>query len=49
MLVGSSYYDHQPGAALEKYNSAILFEPGICQTLTSITRCTWCRSASISR
>jgi apolipoprotein N-acyltransferase len=28
MLVGSIYYDHQP-AALEKYNSAILFEPGV--------------------
>ncbi len=31
MLVGSIYYDHQP-AALERYNSAILFQPGV-QTL----------------
>ena len=28
MLVGSSFYDHQPGS-LEKYNSAILFSPGV--------------------
>ncbi|MFI5455850.1 MAG: apolipoprotein N-acyltransferase [Isosphaerales bacterium] len=28
MLVGSIYYDHQP-RAVEKYNSAILFKPGL--------------------
>jgi len=28
MLVGSVYYDHQP-LAVEKYNSAILFKPGL--------------------
>ena len=46
MLVGSIFYDHQP-ASIERFNSAILFQPGL-RTFISITRCIWFRSGSIS-
>ena len=49
MLVGSTFYDHQPGCAREIQLGDPAFSPIVAADRLITTRCIWSRSASTSR